>query len=77
MIGSYAIYYHVGGDWADTFTIAENQTLYTSVNARIYENHIYVTMDSIDYILMLGKTAVCATDEVKSDGLYSLSALLS
>ena len=70
--GMYPIYYYEGNSWEDTFTIAENQTLYQAVDARIEGGFIMVTVNSTDYYLYDGENPVSAATKVNSQGNYNL-----
>jgi len=70
--GMYPIYYYEGNSWEDTFTIAENQTLYQAVDARIEGGFIMVTVNSTDYYLYDGENPVSAATKIKPQGNYNL-----
>ena len=70
--GMYPIYYYEGNSWEDTFTIAENQTLYQAVDARIEGGFIMVTVNSTDYYLYDGENPVSAATKVNPQGNYNL-----
>ena len=70
--GMYPIYYYEGNSWEDTFTIAENQTLYQAVDARIKGGFIMVTVNSTDYYLYDGENPVSAATKVNPQGNYNL-----